>query len=52
MKVVDLVMAAEAAFDIELDDDDMDSLKCLEDLVPAVEKHLGDDGAAGVRVPL
>jgi acyl carrier protein len=45
-------MALEEAFEIEFDDDEIATMKCLDDLVRAVEGHLGDEGAAGVRVPL
>jgi acyl carrier protein len=52
LRVVELTMALEEAFEIEFDDDEIATMKCLDDLVRAVEGHLGDEGAAGVRVPL
>lgn len=37
LEVVQMVMAIEEAFDIEIDDDDVDSLKTVGDLVDYIE---------------
>jgi len=50
-EVVEFVMAIEEAFEITFEDEESNSMKCLDDLVRAVERHLGEDGI-GVRVPL
>lgn len=38
LEVVQMVMAIEEAFDIEIDDDDVDSLKTIGDLVDYIEE--------------
>jgi acyl carrier protein len=49
--VVEIVMAIEEAFEVAFDESDLISMECVDDLVRATENRLGDDGAAGVRVP-
>lgn len=39
LEVVQMVMAIEEAFDIEIDDDDVDSLKTVGDLIDYIEER-------------
>src|SRR5258708_35659878 len=50
VEVVELVMAIEQHFEIELPDEEVVSMKCLDDLIRAVERRLGDDPGEPVAV--
>jgi acyl carrier protein len=43
LEVVELVMAVEEHFGIELPEEEVEAMKCLDDLIWAVERRLGDD---------
>ena len=48
LEVVAFILGVEEAFDVSFDDEEMAALDCLEDLIRAVERKLGDDPAAAV----
>ena len=50
LEVVELVMAIEEHFEIELPDEEVVAMTCLDDLIRAVERHLGDDPGAAVAI--
>src|SRR5437667_12314693 len=50
LEVVELVMAIEEHFEIELPDEEVVAMKCLDDLIRAVERRLGDDPGFPVAI--
>src|SRR6266566_5229323 len=50
LEVVELVMAIEEHFEIELPDEEVLTMKCLDDLIRAVERRLDDDPGDPVAV--
>ncbi len=50
LEVVGLVMAIEEHFEVELPDEEVESMKCLDDLIRAVERRLGDDPGEPVAI--
>jgi acyl carrier protein len=50
LEVVEFVMAIEESFGIELPDEEVEAMKCLDDLIRAVERRLGDDPGEAVSV--
>ena len=48
LEVVELVMAIEEHFEIELPDEEVVAMTCLDDLIRAVERRLDDDPGAAV----
>ena len=50
LEVVEFVMAIEEHFEIELPDEEVVSMKCLDDLIRAVERRLDDDPGEAVGV--
>ena len=50
LEVVEFVMAIEEHFEIELPDEEVVAMKCLDDLIRAVERRLGDDPGEPVAV--
>jgi acyl carrier protein len=47
---VELVMAVEEVFGIELSDQEAEEIKRLDDLIQTVERRLGDDPGSSVAV--
>lgn len=47
---VELVMAVEEVFGIELSDQEAEGMKCLDDVIQTVERRLGDDPGISVAV--
>jgi acyl carrier protein len=50
LEMVELVMAIEEHFGIELPDEEVVEMKCLDDLIRAVERRRGDDPGDPVRI--
>jgi len=50
LEVVELVMAIEEHFLIELPNEEVEAMKCLDDLIRAVERRLGDDPGDPVAI--
>ena len=50
LEVVGLAMAIEEHFEVELPEEELASMKCLDDLIRAVERRLGDDPGEPVAI--
>lgn len=49
LDVVELVMAVEEEWDISVDDDDAEKVRCVQDALDLITKYAGPEEAAGQR---